>query len=878
MSDRSPAGLVPDPSTARHFLTRLDEGAEEWTFQTFDDDRSRKDPGLIRILHGSLDEHLSTLTELNRCGAGIFVTINETDLRGRKKKNITRIRAVWQEDDGDGKLTPLEPHVVVESSPGKHHRYLFVDGLHLDEHTAVQETLVARFGSDPNAKDLSRVLRLPGFHHRKGVPNMVRIVEEGHHQPYTREAILAAFPPVERKPAPESEVVGSEIPEGHRNGHLTSFAGTMRRRGMSEDSIAAALHAENRVRCRPPLDEAEVQRIVHTIARYEPNEDPSAQLATVEHALQAFISGGAGAPFAKNVLQCLTNIKKEDRAAFEGLRGRFKEEGCRVTALDEAMSAAGAESGVRNPTQADVLIGLAAEAELFHTADGVGYADLEFNGHRETWPIRSRGFRRWLTRKFFETTTRAPSSEALPSALNVIEARAQFDAIQADVHIRVAGQEGKLYLDLADADWQAIEIDESGWHVVGWPPIRFRRAAGMQALPVPTQGGSVDALRDFLNVASEQDFVLAVAWALAVLRNTGPYPVMVLSGEQGSAKSTFSAVLRALLDPNSAPLRALPRDDRDLFIAATNSHVLAFDNVSAVPPWISDTLCRLATGGGFAVRQLYTDQDEVLFNATRPVVLNGIGNIVTRPDLADRAIFLTLAPIPEERRRSEKAFWAAFEEAKAQILGALLDVVAHGLRELPSIRLETLPRMADFALWATACETAIWPRGTFQAAYAGNRDNAVYSMIEADPVAYAIRALMDKRTVWTGTASDLLGALEEEVSEKMAKAKTWPASPRALSGRLRRAAPCLRKTGIDIKTGERDTTRKRNRIIRIFRRVENADSEPSRPSASSAGTVKPRDGNGLGHDDARTGAVDADANADPDGRKHMTNRLAESAR
>ena len=150
------------------------------------------------------------------------------------------------------------------------------------------------------------------------------------------------------------------------------------------------------------------------------------------------------------------------------------------------------------------------------------------------------------------------------------------------------------------------------------PPVRFRRPAGMQPLPVPVQGGSVEVLRSFLNVQSDTDFVLVVAWALAVLRNRGPYPVIVLSGEQGSAKSTFSAILRSLLDPNTAPLRALPREDRDLFIAASNGHVLAFDNVSGLPSWISDTLCRLATGGGFAVRQLYTDQDEVLFDAARP--------------------------------------------------------------------------------------------------------------------------------------------------------------------------------------------------------------------------------------------------------------------
>ena len=245
--------------------------------------------------------------------------------------------------------------------------------------------------------------------------------------------------------------------------------------------------------------------------------------------------------------------------------------------------------------------------------------------------------------------------------MNVIEAKAHFDGPERPVSIRVGGLDGRLYLDLGDNEWRAVEIDTIGWRVIDKPPVRFRRAAGMQPLPMPAPGGSIATLRSFLNVKSDTDFVLVIAWALAVLRDHGPYPVIVLSGEQGSAKSTFSAILRALLDPNTAPLRALPREDRDLFIAASNGHVLAFDNVSGLPAWISDTLCRLATGGGFAVRQLYTDQDEVLFDAARPMILNGIEDIVTRTDLADRAVFLTLEPIPEEHRRPEAELWAAFE-------------------------------------------------------------------------------------------------------------------------------------------------------------------------------------------------------------------------
>lgn len=570
-----------------------------------------------------------------------------------------------------------------------------------------------------------------------------------------------------------------------------------------------------------------------------------------------------GAAFTPEVLKRLVALKAEDRAAFEALRARLKKAGCRVTALDEAMAEEGGDGG-RGPTQADILIDLAGAAELFHSADGTALADIMINEHRETWPVRTKGFRRWLARQFFEQTGGAPSSEALQSALNVIEAKAHFDGPERAVYIRVGGLDGRLYLDLGDEHWRAVEIDATGWRVIDKPPVRFRRAAGMQPLAVPMTGGSVETLRAFLNVQSDQDFILVVAWALAVLRNKGPYPALVLSGEQGSAKSTFSAILRALLDPNTAPLRALPREDRDLFIAASNGHVLAFDNVSGLPAWISDTLCRLATGGGFAVRQLYTDQDEVLFDAARPVILNGIEDIVTRPDLADRAVFLTLEPIPEERRRPEAELWATFEAERARILGILLDAVVEGLKRLPNTRLPKLPRMADFALWASACETALWPEGTFWAAYCGNRDEAVEGVIDADPVAAAVRAVMTERTEWTGTASDLLGALGEAAGERIAKSKTWPDSPRALSGRLRRAATFLRKIGIEI--GFEREGRVRTRVIRITAAgansvPEHGGAQPSASSASSAPKPKSSSVNGFAATDLRTVANDADGGA-----------------
>jgi hypothetical protein len=320
----------------------------------------------------------------------------------------------------------------------------------------------------------------------------------------------------------------------------------------------------------------------------------------------------------------------------------------------------------------------------------------------------------------------------------------------------------------------------------------------MLPLPVPERGGSIEALNSFLNLADRNDFVLVVAWLLAALRPRGPYPLLAISGEQGSAKTVLSKILKALIDPNAAPVRALSREERELMIAANNGHLLAFDNVSGLPQWLSDALCRLATGGSFAVRQLYTDDEEILFEAARPILLNGIEEVISRPDLGDRAIFLTMEPIGEARRQPENELWLAFEIARPRILGVLLDALVQGLRALGRVHLGRLPRMADFALWATACETALWPAGTFARAYAANRRAAIENIIEADPVATCVRSIMVDRNVWTGSASDLLRLCAQSVRDDSSSGPTWAKNPRALAGRLRRAQTFLRTLGIEI--------------------------------------------------------------------------------
>jgi hypothetical protein len=226
--------------------------------------------------------------------------------------------------------------------------------------------------------------------------------------------------------------------------------------------------------------------------------------------------------------------------------------------------------------------------------------------------------------------------------------------------------------------------------------------------------------------------------------------------------------------------------------------VLAYDNVRVLRHWLSDALCRLATGGGFSARQLYTDADEVLFSSTRPIILNGINAAATEPDLADRTIVQTLAAISGNQRRLEAELWEEFGQKHPRILGALLTAVAHGLKMLPDVKPDHLPRMADFAVWVMSCEGALWPKGTFMATYDSNINEAAETVLEADPVAPVLRRYLDRAGQFKGSASDLLEALNSITPENQQRAEDWPKRHNALSRILRRIAPTLRKVGVEI--------------------------------------------------------------------------------
>jgi len=438
-------------------------------------------------------------------------------------------------------------------------------------------------------------------------------------------------------------------------------------------------------------------------------------------------------------------------------------------------------------SQASLLVELAESVELFTTPLGEAYGRIPVGGHWETWPLRAKVFRHWLARCFYQCYGHTAHSQAMLDALATIEGHALYDSDVAEVHVRIGADGDVLYLDLADDGWRAVQISRDGWQVVADSTVRFRRSAGMLPLPEPVRGGDLERLQANVNVGDD-DWQLLVAWLIGALRPVGPYPVLCLHGEQGSAKSTTAALLRALIDPNEAMLRAEPRDGRDLMIAARNCWIIALDNLSRLPDWLSDALCRLATRGGYATRTLYTDVDETIVSAQRPILLNGIEELATRGDLLDRAIVCYLPRI--ENYRPEEELWQRFEEARPAILGGLLDAVVCALQHEHDVRLEHVPRMADFARWVTAAEPELgWQPGSFLASYEGKRSETHELAIEASPIGQAVRDLVEQQEEFFGLASELLERLNQIAGEERTRRFDWPKNATKLSGAAQSRTP-----------------------------------------------------------------------------------------
>ena len=447
--------------------------------------------------------------------------------------------------------------------------------------------------------------------------------------------------------------------------------------------------------------------------------------------------------------------------------------------------------------------------EIFKDKDGNGYATFEsLNGtHRETHPIRSKAYRGYLQTSFYNQYECVAGNQAMQDAIEQIDGKAQIGELIYEVFVRMAKADGNIYVDLCNEYYKAVEITQHGWEIIDSYriPVKFVRKKGMLSLPIPlkdsqlTTADALSKLWEFINVENESDKRLVIGFLLACFRYGQPFPILILSGEQGSGKSVASRVIRSLVDPNTASLRSTPRKVHDLFISANNSWLLCHDNLSGLPIWLSDALCRISTGGGFASRQLYKDEEENIIDVKRPMILNGIDDIIGRGDLQDRAIVINLPSIKRSKRTPEVEFWKNFEKEKPYIIGALLTVLAGALKEYPTTKLKEYSRMADFEKWVTSAEPSLgWSTGTFSHAYRNNRNNAIEAGMANDPVAQAVIKLVAKEGGRTATSTELMEKLGKYVPDTVLKSNAFPKSPQALSISLKRLTPNLRELDVSL--------------------------------------------------------------------------------
>ncbi len=507
---------------------------------------------------------------------------------------------------------------------------------------------------------------------------------------------------------------------------------------------------------------------------------------------------------------------------------------------DEANAAIEAESAPTDSddskkSQADRMVDLArgSGAEVFHTPDGSSFVSAAIGGFRQTFRLDGLMAMGWLRLLFYEETGGgAPGNQAVATAIATLSAQARFSGPEQEVYLRFARVGDEAYLDLGDALGRAVRISPRGWEVIGTPMVRFRRTSTMRPLPVPATAIDVESLTRFFNAPGHVETRLLCTALAVALAGVGPYPIVVLNGEQGSAKSTLIKELRLLIDPADPATRSPSLNERDLIVACENNAVVAFDNLSSITPAMSDSFCRLSTGGGFGTRRLYTNDEEFTFSGMRPLFLNGIDELTTRADLLDRAMTVNLPAIPSSERRDEHDLWKEFDLLRPGVLAMLLDAAVLILRDSGSVRLTNLPRMADFARAGAAAAPAFgWTADEFVAAYAGLAASANAFMLDVESIAAPLIDLVAQGP-WEGTASELLQCLGPRTPEHQRDARSWPKSASVFTNRLHRIVPALRTSGVlveFIRTGSK-------RLIKVnMEHGEVIDVAPSSASSPSSG-------------------------------------------
>ncbi|WP_025273424.1 hypothetical protein [Haloglycomyces albus] len=462
---------------------------------------------------------------------------------------------------------------------------------------------------------------------------------------------------------------------------------------------------------------------------------------------------------------------------------------------DQAPSKTDSSNGKAHaaPSASTVLVNIAREMYNFRLSEGGDTFAVPKTGPHVVRMLRGgrTSLRAMLALEYFERYGKAASGQALSDALMIAEGLAGREK-EEELHLRVAEHEEDMWVDLGDTTGQAIRIRDGRWAVADQPPVHFRRTALNSPLPQPERGGDLSELWEWLNV-TDADKPLLLAWLVAAFFPRIPHPVLSITGEQGTGKTTAEKLLVSLLDPSPVPVRTAPSDKEAWVTAAAGSWVVGLDNLSVIPHWLSDTICRAVTGDGDVRRRLYTDGEHSVFAFRRAVVLNGIDLGAVAGDLADRMIPVELEPIAEDQRLDETTMGDKWTAAHPRLLGALLDLVARVRAEVPSITLAKKPRMADFAIVLAAVDRVCSTHGL--TTYVNKQATLAGDSLSADPfISTTAKTILGNGGEFMGTASELLALLDDETDERPHD-KRWPTTARQVTQRLKRQAPVMRKTG-----------------------------------------------------------------------------------
>ncbi|QDT29878.1 hypothetical protein Enr10x_52350 [Gimesia panareensis] len=376
-----------------------------------------------------------------------------------------------------------------------------------------------------------------------------------------------------------------------------------------------------------------------------------------------------------------------------------------------------------------------------------------------------------------------------------------FKEPEKELANRHRSHDNEITIDLGDSNWSQLTVTSDGYKTEQQSVPLFFRPKHMKALPEPMSGGDPFELFKYIQVESEEDKLLILAWVTSALNTDVPSPILTLTGTQGSAKTTMSQRLRDLTDPSKTPvLGDLERSN--LFLTFQHHAVPCFENVAKFSRSEADMFCRAVTGNGVERRKLFTNSDQVLFSFRRPIIINGIDTPSTRSDFLDRCIVINCRRV--KSFRPIKELDQEFQKARPRLFGALLDLLVMTLKQMAETPSSGEFRMADFAHFGRSLAAALGKSPEqFDKAYRLNIRNQDKEALDATPMTIALKVFATRHPEtrpWKGSAQELLGELQSSAKSlgDSNVLSDLPKSARWLSSRLGELVTALATEGIII--------------------------------------------------------------------------------